>query len=438
LAFVGVSVIPMDHEEVLENHTVVVRGDRIVAVGPADQIEVPDGARVIDGEGGFLMPGLADMHSHLGMRDKDPAHLVLYVAEGTTTVRSMSGTPENREWRDQVEEGGLVGPAILSADRIVIGGLEGFDPAVVASAPVYLPSTPEEAAAEVRRQAAGWADLVKVYDGLTVDQYLAAITAAKEAGAYVAGHALDELPLEAILTSGLNEIAHLDELNFSHWIGFPGEPGFAFDYQAIPANAALMKENAVAIVSNLSTTEVTYELILDTEGVLSRPEYVVVRPELLETWRTEGRQLKQFAQQGPYRRDQEMPFFKALLRGLHEAGVIITIGTDTTQFVEGTVPSQIHRELELLVESGFSPFEALAAGTKSAAAIVKRMGRDDSFGIVQPGQRADLLLLRANPLESVSRTRGRIGVMARGVWRTQQLLDQMVADFVATYTDTTV
>ena len=103
IVFVNVNVVPMDSEQVLEDQIVVVLDDRILAVGPASDIDVPDDAQVIDGEGGFLMPGLADMHTHLAaLRDPDPSSLVLYLAEGTTTVRSMNGTRVEREWRSQV------------------------------------------------------------------------------------------------------------------------------------------------------------------------------------------------------------------------------------------------------------------------------------------------------------------------------------------------
>jgi imidazolonepropionase-like amidohydrolase len=431
-AFVNLNVVPMDADQVLEDQVVTVQGGRISTLGPTSALELPADARVIDGKGGFLMPGLANMHVHLWIRDPDPGHLVLYLAEGTTTVRSMTGAPENQQWRSQVEQGDLVGPTILSSEKTLIGRLSDEEVEKMSSWPAFIPDSPEDAAVEVRRQAAGWGDFVKVYDGLPEDQYLAAIAAANESEIYVAGHALDEASLETILTSGIDEIAHIDELNFFHWIGSPDEPEFALDYEAIPKTAALMKENDVAIVSNLVADETMYELIFDTDTVLSRPEYRVVRPDLVETWRTEGRQLNKFSGQGTYRRDLEMPFFKALLRGLHDAGVTITIGTDTST-LEGSIASQIHRELELLVDSGLSAYEALAAGTYNAAAIVERMGRDGSFGTVAPGQRADLLLLDANPLEDVSHTRDRVGVMARGVWHSQDELDQMVADFVVTY-----
>lgn len=432
VAFVNVNIVPMDSERLLGNFSVLVHNDRIFAVGPAEEVELPANATIIDG-GGYLMPGLADMHVHLWERDPDPQHLVLYLAQGVTTVRAFSGPKENALWREQVVAGELQGPTILTAGNLIIDGIDDFDPEFVATQPVFVPATPAEAAAEARRQAESWPDFIKVYDGLSPESYLAAIAAARDAGSYVAGHALDALSLEAVMTSGINEIAHLDELNFYHWKGFPDQDDFAMDYGTIPGTAALMAANAVAIVSNLSADEVVYQLIFDTDSVLSRPEYTVARPEMLAFWRRQGRQHRQFAGQGSYRKDREMPFFMALVRGLQDAGVPVTIGTDTSYLVEGSVPSQIHRELELLVEAGFSPYEALAAGTRNAGLVVERMRRDGRFGTVAAGQRADLLLLAANPLENVSHTRNRVGVMARGRWYPQSLLDAQVTDFIATY-----
>lgn len=113
--------------------------------------------------------------------------------------------------------------------------------------------------------------------------------------------------------------------------------------------------------------------------------------------------------------------------------MIVTIGTDCSWTVEGTFPAKIHRELELSVEAGFSNYEALEAGTKNAGYIVNKMGCDGNFGTVAVGQRADLILLEQNPLENISHTWDRIGVMARGQWFTQAELDQKVDEFVATY-----
>lgn len=507
IVFANVNVIPMDTERVLTNHTVVVENGRIAAIGPANGVETPEGAEVIDGHGGYLMPGLADMHIHLEMRDKDPRSLILYLAEGTTTVRAMAGQRMNLEWRDKVESGEMSGPTILTAGKVLIGmesdmlGYHGmirvfrivmlllpailgalvyvgvrlygrlrrrdiawakrrstvlvgltvlivlgvvsfvaripsFDVVfrVVSGLPGFLAEDAGQVIAQVRRDQAAGFDLIKPYDSLTDEQFLAAVKESKRLGIYVAGHAPDQMKIEAYMTSGIDEIAHLDELNFFHWNGIPWEEGFKMEYSRIPHTVQLMKDNNVNVVSNMSLDEVSYELIFDTPGILAQPRFRVVRPEVLDTWRKGGRPLSPgWQKQGPYRRDVEFAFFKELARSIHEAGITVTIGTDPAIFTEGSLPSSIHRELELLVESGFSNFEALRAGTVNAASIVKRMGRDGNFGAVVPGQRADLILLAGNPLENVSETRNRRGVMVRGMWYTQSQLNTMVEEFLSTY-----
>lgn len=119
-AFVNVNVIPMDTERVLENHTVIVEGKQITAVGPVDEITIPNGAEIIEGNGAYLMPGLADMHVHLDF-DTNPDSLRLYLAHGVTTVRNLNGIPQHFEWREQVAAGELFGPTIMTSGNGIYG-----------------------------------------------------------------------------------------------------------------------------------------------------------------------------------------------------------------------------------------------------------------------------------------------------------------------------
>lgn len=502
IAFTNVHVIPMDRERLLENQTVMVEGDRITAVGPAAEVIIPEEAKVIEGSGAYLMPGLADMHIHIESIRRTfegPDQLLLYLAEGVTTVRNMSAMPEHLTWAGDIGRGERFGPtlyngrmivglpdemrsmartfrAIIVLGPVLIGliiwllvwagmSLSGNRAQFVSLSPFILPTlgllsllgivavwlkiiplnvytsrlfpfamiaeTSAEARRYVRQIMKEGYDFVKLYDWLPADAYLSAADEARKRHFYAIGHLLDELSLRAIFEGGLREAAHMDEFIDSHMIGKASpQTGFneiAFDYETIPQSAALAKAYDILAISNMVADETIYKLLEDPAGGLAQPKYAIVPAPVLEAWQTSGR-LVNWQAQTDWRRHTLQPFLMAMTKSLYDAGVPLLIGTDMT--VEGMIPAHIHRDLELLVEAGLSPFAALEAGTKNAGISAQRMGQDGDFGTVAVGQRADLILLEENPLEDVSHSRRRLGVMARGRWFTQSELDALVNDYV--------
>ncbi len=495
-AFVNVNVIPMANESVLVGYTVVVIGDEITAVGPSADVELPLGAVVVDADGKYLMPGLADMHAHLNL-DPNPDFMRLFLAEGVTTIRNLNALPEHLEWRDQVLRGERIGPTIYTSGPVIVGppdpsivwifrllviagplaigaavwvllwmlrrlrGVRGdtasLRRAVVPGAIVlaavgiallsmkaiplnayasfqypiaYVPDTEARARAEVRRQVDAGYDLIKVYDWMTRDQYLGAIDEARIQGIYVVGH-LDH-GIEAPFAAGLRESAHVDEFLDEHLVGEMSPQDFRplpMNLELIPQSVASTVTHDAMVVSNLVTDEVTYEYLEEGPSYFERQEYSRIRPTTIRLW-LGGRMVNWQGQQG-WRRDTLQPFYEQMTLALHAAGVPILVGTDTG--VEGGLPMHIHRELELLVEAGLSPYEALSAATTNAAVSVKRMGLDNAFGEVAQGQRADLILLESNPLDDIRATRHRLGVMSRGRWYPQDELDRLVEEVIATY-----
>ena len=297
----------------------------------------------------------------------------------------------------------------------------------------YVANTPERARAEVRRQAGAGYDLIKVYDWLTEEEYLAVLDEAGRQDIYVIGHHLDTLSVAVSTGGGLREFAHVDEFLDPHMIGRASpNTGFSevrIDLEMIPESVAATAANDVFVVSNMVTDETVYLYLEAGPGYFDRPEYANVRPQTKEAWL--GGRVERWQGQQEWRRNTLQPFLVQMIQGLHAAGVPLLTGTDVR--VGGMVPRHIHRELELLVEAGLSPFEALVAGTKNAGLSVQRMGSPDAFGELATGHRADLILLESNPLENISATRQRAGVMTRGKWYTQAELDALVAELVATY-----
>ncbi len=199
IAFVGVNVVPMDSERVLENQTVLIENGHIGALGPAGEVAVPDGATRIDGAGKYLMPGLAEMHGHLPSPDMPAAVtenvLFLYVANGVTTVRGMQGNASQIPLRERVDRGELVGPRLVLGSPSMSGG--------------SVPSV-DDATRLVREYKEAGFDLLKVHENLTPEVYDAIAATAKEVGIPFGGHVTDTVGLFHALTAGQTTIDHLD------------------------------------------------------------------------------------------------------------------------------------------------------------------------------------------------------------------------------------
>jgi imidazolonepropionase-like amidohydrolase len=399
VAFVGVHVVPMDTERVLENQTVVVRDGRIAAMGDAAATAVPAGATRVDGAGRWLIPGLAEMHGHIPGGDGQFAEdvLFLYVAGGATTVRGMQGNPAQIELRRRVASGELVGP------RLVLG-----------SPPLSEALEPAAARERVRAHAAAGFDLLKVHEGLSVATYEAIAEEARRHGMGWGGHVSNIVGLDGALAAGQATVDHLD--NYYEAAGG--------DHARIPELAERTRQAGVAVVPTMAL----WEVILGAhpaEPMMSRPELRFMPRNMVEQWARNVEQRVAGADASEVRRT--VAFRNAMLKGLNDAGAEILMGTDAPQLF--SVPGfSLRRELAVMAQVGMTPYEILRSGTVNVA---RHLGEEAESGTVAVGRRADLLLLEADPLRDIGAVARVAGVMVAGRWLDRAALDARLAEIAA-------
>lgn len=282
-AIVDVAVIAMNDDSVDEGQTVVVRDGRIVAVGPAGSIPVGN-ARIIDGRGRYLMPGLAEMHAHISPAPDDPQEtldtLLLYVANGITLVRGMLGAPHHLQLRDQAARGRILAPRIYTSGPSLNGGSV---------------TSPEAGRSMVVEQHDAGYDFLKIHPGLDIASFVAIVVTARELDIPFAGHVAEAVGLAAALTAGQASIDHLDQyIPALLRADAPSraQPSLFFGWNQAadvdPAKIApLAAATAAAGVWNVPTQSLIEQLLLaerTAEELLARAEMRYVSEPTVQRW----------------------------------------------------------------------------------------------------------------------------------------------------------
>jgi len=447
IAFQNVNLVPMTGEKIVKNQTVLVKGNRIIEIGPSETIAVPENSQRINGTGAYLMPGLADMHMHTRddwnkwLSDWPVSPLYLYLANGVTTIRCFG--PEGDtfgyvlRWRDKINNGKLSGPTIYTCGPIIYG-------------PVNNPKK------LVREQKAQGFDFIKLYSFLSKDEFHEAMITAKQADMYTAGHIPFQVGLEGVLSEGMDEIAHIEELSFEfvdfdrnkglkgrEWMPYLIKTAYQqFKKQYLGLTMEELDERFGGLVSDVATKvhsanvpvcttlfldEVIVEKLHEPEQFLSKPENKYLPRKYLAAFR-QGREKHQMQFRGgedfaPFKRTVD----RILLKYLKEAEVLFVLGTDAGTGWMGLVPGfSIHDELRILTENGFTPYEAIKTGTVNAAIVVEEMNGNGDFGTIEIGKKADLILVKDNPLEDVANIKNIFGVMASGRWYDKTMFQKFI------------
>jgi imidazolonepropionase-like amidohydrolase len=419
----NVTVISMTGAAPSTGQTVIVRDGRIAQIGPTAQIREPSAARVIDGAGKFLIPGLFDMHVHTSKTRASA--LGLYVVHGVTTVRDQgSEHAEVLRWRREVRSGARVGPRMLIAGPYLeaLRNIERMrrDPPEARVEPFERARIPVGSPADARRVIDSLArlelDHFKIRTVQDRETYFALASAAHAHGKRLVGHVVTATP-EPFLEAGQDGVDH----------GFP----LTLDSLAPEQRSAFWRtlaERDVGVVPTIVTiTESVfrpvdyYRALVSDTATHVHPLRPYLSAFLILDWR------EQVEEVTPGRQEffeRAWPVALRHMREMREAGVRLMAGSDVA--VLNVFPgASLHEELRLFVDSlGMSPMEALESATRSPAEWLRLA---DSVGTIEPGKVADLVLLDADPLDDITNTRRIAAVVLRGRLFDRGDLDSLLA-----------
>jgi imidazolonepropionase-like amidohydrolase len=387
-AITNVRIIDGNGGNPIPHGVVIFQDDQITAVGPSDEISVPAGAKVIDGAGKTALPGLADFHTHLvGGWDGDRVDILGYrrylnslLYSGVTAVFDAGNVlPYVQQMHQEIEQGRLTGPRIFFAGPLI----EGADP--VWPAISYAVSSVAQLPGYVGQLKAAGVHAIKAYGGLSLMQLGALVRAAQR-------DSLDVI-VDAWGANGSADVARTGVRAFAHVSG----------RDMTDETITVMVEKGVANITTLTVVESFSRRRLQDLGFLSGDLIAHTTPSwMLQELTDEAmRPLTQADTAVMERSCVALEAGKRNVKRLFDAGVLLVAGTDAPYpgvfFGEG-----IHREVELLVEAGLTPLQALTAATKNAAIL---MDVAEEWGTLEPGRRADILIVAGNPAETIGDTR---------------------------------
>jgi imidazolonepropionase-like amidohydrolase len=408
IAIQNVAVVDVVRGEIVQPRTVLIVDGRIAAAGEPDAITIPPAAVRVDGRGRYLMPGLVDMHVHLfnnaSRRPPNEWAFPLFVANGVTGVREMRTEPWEMPvvevWRSKAARGEIVAPRVLAAGAPASGG------------------TVDVSRQMVRDAKKLGMDFIKIFSEVREPQWRAILGEARALGMPVCGHIPAEVSLLEAATAGQRSNEHLTQVyeacsaREKEWLDARKKVKDkeleqlretqerkvleGFDQSVCDRTSAVLAKTAMVQVPTLVLP--FFESRGSPANFRDDPRRRYLRADEQTRWE------RIFKQGYPVAGDKlaarRWDVSRQIVKTLHAAGVRILAGTDAPmpQVYPGFA---LQKELELLVEAGLSPADALRSATIWPAEF---LGMSDSFGSIATGKRADLLLLDGNPLSDISQT----------------------------------
>jgi len=454
LAISDVTVIDATGAPAKPNMTVIITGDQITRIAKTGEVAIPKNAQVVDAKGKFLIPGLWDMHVHTVWKGLPEKYFPMFIANGVTGVRDMaSDLGLLKQLRKDINEGKLMGPRL-------IGG-----PMVDGPIPIWpVPSISISNEADARKTVAAikdkGADFIKVYSLIPRQAYFALADEAKKRGIPFAGHVPISVSAAEASDAGQKSIEHMEGILLDCSTEEPElrktiEESIKDAKDTDQIRASLVRalnetssrtletyseEKATALFARFARngtwqapTLVVHRVgaFLDDKDFTNDPRLKYVRRDLRDSWKNQDDfRLKNRTAESSELGKRLLQKRLEIILAMHRAGVKMLAATDA--LVMYVFPGfSLHDELELFVQAGLTPMEALQTATRNPAIY---LGLSDLVGTVEIGKKADLVLLEANPLENISNTKRINAVVVNGKLIPRVTLDKMLKDAEAAAT----
>ena len=420
VVFKSVNIVPMDREQVIENQVVVMKNGKIQSIGNAKKVKYRKNALVIDGSGRYMMPGLAEMHAHVPPNDDIESMknvLLLFAANGITTIRGMLGHPKHLELRSMINNGEITGPHFYTSGPALSGETV---------------KTQDDAIRMVKDEKQAGYDFLKILPGLTKDNFDAMARTAHQQNIPFAGHVSYQVGVWKAIEAKQQTIDHMDAFVEGLVPGIEkineedaGLFGMFIADQAdttrIPKLMRGLRENNVWVVPTQALAERWFTPGRTAESLRSDPEMKYMESNTLDNWVKAKTSLESNPKFDKEKISNYIRLRRKLIYDCNRNGVGLLLGSDAPQIFN--VPGMsTHHELQYLVDAGLTPYEALKTGTFNVGVFYNK----PEMGVIKEGANADILLLNANPLENISNTQKIEGVLVGNKWLNRASLDDML------------
>lgn len=407
----NVNIVTMENDMVLKNQSILVDDGKIIKITPMSEPFDFNGNKVLDGNGSYVYPGLAEFHSHIpvaqnGNTELQEEAMWLYLSNGVLRVRGMIGHASHLPLKARIDAGELDGPRLYLSGPSFSGGSV---------------SSPEQAEQMVRDEKAAGYHHLKLHPGLEMDEFMAISSTAKELEIPFGGHVSLNVGLEASLKGGYKSIEHMDGYieamipDYSRVLDSKIAGPFTMllvdevDLSKLPELVDMTLETKAWIAPTLTLFD-RYFGSKPAEEYRNIPEMKYMSAEQVQSWINAK---IPYEQSGVLTKEHVEPYLEfrnELFMTLHEAGVPMLMSSDSPQVFN--VPGfSIHHEIELMSKAGMSNYEILKTGSVNPARYFDQEGE---WGVIKKGASADFVLVRNNPLEDLATLKEPFMVVMKG------------------------